>query len=150
MPYAAVVEHHVSVATDLTDLTSETIESLLTERITNANVPYSVLISGTFKSIEISSKPPRNTAPYLDILAKQPHFTKENISGTIVGIWSPKHLESLYGNGFHLHFISDDRTFGAHLVHFVGDKLHVEFGQVGQIEQEFAEDNASFNKLSFD
>ena len=39
----------------------------------------------------------------------QPYFTKENISGTMVGVWAPKHLTDLFGLGFHLHFVSDDK-----------------------------------------
>ncbi|WP_374286387.1 acetolactate decarboxylase [Lactococcus sp.] len=149
MPYVAVVDHQVSVSFDSLDVTLSTLKAALLSRIENANVPYTVVISGQFKSVEISSKPAHNTAPYAEIMATQPHFTNEDVSGTIVGVWSPKHLESLYGDGFHLHFISDDRTFGAHLVDFEAKNVSVEFGMVGQMEQEFALESNQFNNINF-
>lgn len=149
MPYAATVEHHASVHLEHQTLSQETLLSVLTEKILSPNVPHTVLISGQFSKIEISSKPPKNTAPYLEILAHQPHFTKTQIKGVIVGIWSPKHLESLYGNGFHLHFLSTDKTFGAHLVDFSAENVTVEFGEVGTMTQEFSENNTTFNTMKF-
>lgn len=173
LPYVALLDHQAQFELTADDLDFEKLLSAMrldsplqrpsesgqssaesakmTENISNPNVPYSIKIDGLFKQVEITSKTPNNTSgtPYLDILSKQPHFTKENVEGTIVGIWSPKHLESLYGSGFHLHFISADRKFGAHLANFTSGKVHVEFGQIDQMKQEFASDNAIFDQMNF-
>ena len=34
-------------------------------------------MTGHFESVEISSKPAKNTKNYLEILAEQPHFTEK-------------------------------------------------------------------------
>ena len=86
----------------------------------------------------------------MEILAEQPHFTEKNISGTIVGIWSPKFLEDLYGDGAHLHFLSDDKTFGGHLTEFLSGQITIEVGQVGEMKQEFPQENENFKAMRFE
>ena len=50
--------------------------------------------------VTVSSKPANNTRPYDEIMADQPYFTKENISGTMLGVWAPKHLTEPFRNWF--------------------------------------------------
>jgi len=42
----------------------------------------------------------------------------ENISGQIVGFRSPAYVKGIGVPGYHLHFISDDRTRGGHILGF--------------------------------
>lgn len=150
LPYVAVLEHEATHRLELENAELSSLLSVLMAEVTNKNIPYSVKIAGTFNEVEITSKPDKNgTTPYLDILAHQPHYTARNITGTIIGLWSPKHLETLYGNGFHLHFISDDKVFGAHLTNFYGQNLQVEFGEINEMTQEFSHNNAAFNQKVF-
>lgn len=141
LPYVAVIEHRSDLSFRASNLDE------IVAKLPSKNIAYSIAISGTFKSVEISSKPADNHEPYLDILAKQPHFTKENVKGTIVGIWSPEHLSGLYGNGFHLHFLSEDKTFGAHLVGADFENLNVEIGKITRSTQDFPADNEKFLKM---
>ena len=150
LPYVAVVDHQPLMSfTDASCSSASEFLSALTEKLPTKSAAYSIVIAGFFKTMTISSKPAGNTEPYLDILAKQPHFTRENACGTIVGIWSPKHLADLFGDGFHLHFVSSDKTFSAHVQDFVIDKVTVEFGKIDSIQQVFPVDNENFEKHQF-
>jgi len=40
----------------------------------------------------------------------------EDIEGTIVGLFCPSFMSALNSHGWHLHFISDDRKVGGHVL----------------------------------
>jgi acetolactate decarboxylase len=44
------------------------------------------------------------------------------VSGTIVGFRCPPFVKGINDPGYHLHFISDDRTRGGHVLEFVMDR----------------------------
>ncbi|QOD86304.1 acetolactate decarboxylase [Weissella viridescens] len=75
-------------------------------------------LHGNFKDVLVRAAP-KSTAPYpslLEVAQKQPTFTAENISGTIVGYFAPELYQGTVAAGWHLHFLSDDHTFGGHLL----------------------------------
>ncbi|MDR0299950.1 MAG: acetolactate decarboxylase [Streptococcaceae bacterium] len=138
LPYVAVLDIKASDLNSLEfeNLLSDDLYAELAKSFSNYSL-YGIKITGNFRLVEIMSKPAHNTAPYEEILEKQPHFKREKLSGTMVGIWGPRHLESLYGSGYHLHFLSDDKSFGAHVERFIVDSVKVEFVEIDKIEQEF-------------
>ena len=63
--------------------------------------------------------------------------------------WAPKHLTDLFGLGFHLHFVSDDKTFSAHVQNFITENLEIEIGKITKIDQEFPDDDENFDQHLF-
>ncbi len=55
---------------------------------------------------------------FADVATHQPEYSRENVSGTIVGFWTPEIFHGVSVAGYHLHFISDDLTFGGHVMDF--------------------------------
>jgi acetolactate decarboxylase len=53
----------------------------------------------------------------------QSEFEFHNVSGTLVGFWTPEYAKSLNVPGYHLHFISEDRICGGHLLECRGSNL---------------------------
>ncbi|MBQ8966642.1 acetolactate decarboxylase [Ruminococcus sp.] len=45
----------------------------------------------------------------------QKDFVFENISGSLVGVYYPDYMDGINAAGWHMHFISDDRTKGGHV-----------------------------------
>lgn len=85
----------------------------------------SLRLHGDFKYVYVRAAP-KSEAPYpslLQVAQKQPTFTAENISGTIVGYFSPKLYQGTVAAGWHLHFLSDDHQFGGHLLETQTDAL---------------------------
>ncbi len=82
---------------------------------------------------------PKSTSEvrFAEVASRQPEYTVENISGTIVGIWTPEIFHGISVAGYHLHFISDDRTFGGHVIDYVIAEGNVEIGPVDQLDQRF-------------
>ncbi|GBG97086.1 acetolactate decarboxylase [Lactococcus termiticola] len=149
LPYVAVLEHQADKSFELKDLANDQALAEILGQLPSQSTAFSIALTGNFEKIEISSKPANNTEAYPEIMAKQPHFTRENIKGSIVGIWSPNHLSGLYGDGFHLHFISEDKDFGAHLVAFDVVEAQAEVGQITDMTQHFPTDNENFQKFNF-
>ncbi|NYT04995.1 MAG: acetolactate decarboxylase [Methanomicrobiales archaeon] len=85
-------------------------------RLISENYFYAVAISGTFDFVTVRSFP-RQEPPYpplAEAVANQ--FTYQDVTGTLVGFRSPAYVTGINVPGYHLHFISDDRTQGGHLL----------------------------------
>jgi acetolactate decarboxylase len=94
------------------------IQSLLDRRAANPNLFYAIKITGHFNSVHTRSVP-RQTRPYptlKEATAKQPEFHIPPTRGTLVGFRSPTYAKGLNVPGYHLHFLSDDRTVGGHVL----------------------------------
>ena len=53
------------------------------------------------------------------------------------GFWTPEIFHGVSVAGYHLHFISDDLTFGGHMMDFVIKEGIIEVGPVDQLDQRF-------------
>jgi acetolactate decarboxylase len=64
--------------------------------------------------------------------AVQPEFEFRNVQGTLAGFWTPQYARTLNVPGYHLHFISADRTRGGHLLQCCGSNLRLQIQQEGE------------------
>jgi acetolactate decarboxylase len=86
--------------------------------VPNQNIILAIKISGVFEYVKTRSVPGQNK-PYpvlTEIVKTQSIFEGRKIKGTIVGIRTPSFTAGLNPTGYHLHFISDDKTIGGHLL----------------------------------
>ncbi|MGD9874333.1 MAG: acetolactate decarboxylase [Kiritimatiellia bacterium] len=86
----------------------------------NKNLFCAVRIHGRFKKMHTRSVP-RQQKPYpplKDVTARQPEFFMEDIEGDIAGFRCPDFVKGVNVPGYHLHFISSDRTQGGHILGF--------------------------------
>ena len=94
----------------------------------SANLFVAIRITGTFNQVLVRSvSPVEEGATLLDAAKAQTTFRHQAIQGTLVGFWSPTHASSLNIPGYHLHFLSDDRQHGGHLLDLEADSLQVDF-----------------------
>ena len=63
--------------------------------------------------------------------AVQPEFEFSNVSGTLVGFWTPENAKTFNVPGYHFHFISDDRQSGGHLLQCRGTNLRLQLQRKG-------------------
>jgi acetolactate decarboxylase len=69
--------------------------------------------------------------PLVQAASVQPEFEFHDIAGTVVGFWSPEYVKTLNVPGYHLHFISTDRTHGGHLLQCNGRGLRLQIQREG-------------------
>ena len=78
-----------------------------------------IRIDGAFRNICVRSVYAQKE-PYkrlTDVLeCDQTFFTYNDIAGTLVGVYCPPYMSALNAAGWHLHFISEDKTKGGHML----------------------------------
>lgn len=102
-------------------------EDRIDDTLRSENLMYAIQIYGRFPEVTVRA-PDRQERPYprlVDALADQYMATHTNISGTAVGFRLPGYVAGLNVPGYHLHFISDDRSIGGHIVDFSLDSATV-------------------------
>ena len=72
--------------------------------------------------------------------------------GTIVGFFTPELFHGAASGGFHLHFISDDETFGGHVLDFELADGRIELMELAEFRQHFPTENADYlnNEIKLD
>jgi acetolactate decarboxylase len=80
---------------------------------------YMMRIDGMLRQVNVRSVRAQEE-PYLPLTEvmrqDQTFFDYENIEGTLVGVYCPPYMASLNAVGWHLHFISGDRSKGGHVL----------------------------------
>ncbi len=57
--------------------------------------------------------------------AHQGEFHTDDVTGTMLGFWTPAYVKAVGVAGWHLHFISDDHRFGGHVLGASGAGIDV-------------------------
>lgn len=96
----------------------EALQKTLDTMIKNPNLFYAFKISGHFSYVKVRSVPPQQKPypPLAEVTKNQPIFEYENVKGDLVGFWCPAYVNGINVPGYHLHFISEDKTMGGHLL----------------------------------
>ena len=96
------------------------------------NFLFALRVDATFDYIHARAmRRTKEGIPLVQAAAVQPEFEFSNISGTLVGFWTPEYAKSLNVPGYHLHFISADRTRGGHLLQCRGKNLRLQIQREG-------------------
>jgi len=92
----------------------------LDSRLNTTNIFYAIRIDDTFdyvktRSVPIQSKPYPTLA---EAVEDQKIFEFHNITGTIVGFRCPAYINGVNVPGYHMHFLTSNRSTGGHLLDF--------------------------------
>ena len=139
VPYAAVVPHEAEVIfKQRFEMSDKELEKRIESYYDGVNLFRSIKITGHFAHIHVRMIPKSTSdRKFAEVATHQPEYTQDNVSGTIVGIWTPEMFHGVSVAGYHLHFISADHTFGGHVMDFVISEGIVEVGAVDQLDQRF-------------
>jgi acetolactate decarboxylase len=77
-----------------------------------------IRLDGQFELVRARSVP-RQSPPYrplTEVVLEQHVFELENVEGTMLGFRFPDYAEGIEVSGYHLHFVSDDRKRGGHVL----------------------------------
>lgn len=95
----------------------EALMALLENSFPSPNMMYAIRIDGDFEFVRTRCVPRQDHfRPLVEAARDQSTFEMTNLSGTLAGFYTPKFMSSLSVPGVHLHFISQDRTCGGHLL----------------------------------
>jgi acetolactate decarboxylase len=93
----------------------------------SGNLFYALRIDGRLTRVRMRSvKPTAAGASLVEAAKAQSEFNFENISGTLVGLWSPAFSGAFSVAGYHLHFLSSDHRHGGHVLDLEAEQLQLQ------------------------
>ena len=117
-PFAAVTRFNPTVDEPLEVATSfDDLKSHLDKFRRSDNLLHAIRIDGTFNYIKTRAVcAPETGATLLDAAKAQHEFEFTGGNGTLIGIYSPSFSGAVSVPGYHIQYLSDDRTQGGHLL----------------------------------
>ncbi len=111
------------------------LNELLDHLIPSENMLYAIRIDGSFRRVTTRSVPKQeNYRPLVEVARDQPTFEFSGVEGTLAGFFTPEFMGSLNVPGYHLHFLTADRTGGGHLLECEPEKVRVGLQHVPKLE----------------
>jgi acetolactate decarboxylase len=98
----------------------------LDARRTSDNLFYAARLRGRFRHIH--NRAACKVGPHetlVEAAAHQGEFHADDVSGTLVGFWTPAYVRSIGVAGWHLHFLSDDHRVGGHVLGASGEGIEL-------------------------
>lgn len=117
-------------------LTLEELKGRLDLLRASDNAFYAIRVAAAFERVKTRSVP-RQHKPYprlSEVTKDQPVFEGKDTSGVLVGFWSPEFMQTIAVPGYHLHFVSDNRLIGGHLLDCVLSSAVIEVSEVRSLQ----------------
>lgn len=121
-------------------------EKLTSEILPNRNLPVAIHLRGKFKTLNARSVPVQQKPyrPLAEVTKTQVEFAFSEVDGDIVGFRLPGYVKGINVPGWHLHFISADRSAGGHVLDFELENGTLEACEVHNLRILLPEDSAAF------
>jgi acetolactate decarboxylase len=135
-PFACVTFFHpISSEISSGELTYADFLAWLTMLMPSPNLFYAFRVEGQFNQVKTRSVPRQeHYRPLVEATKDQPEFYFNNVTGTLVGFFTPAFMASLNVPGLHLHFLSQDRQKGGHLLECQVKQVKVEIQSLYTLE----------------
>lgn len=128
-PFACVTRFEQERLLQLKDVQNfDDLESRIKQAVASQpNMIYALRIQGLFshvrtRSVDRQQKP---YPPLLEAVQNQPEFRFENRAGDMVGFYLPAMLDGLNVPGLHLHFLTQERDAGGHVLDLAAGNMNV-------------------------
>lgn len=118
-PFAMATFFDIDIAFPIGRLSDYSLlKKFIDARLPAKNIPYAIRVDGKFDHIKLRSVPAQNR-PYLplaEVVKNQSVFEFRDIEGTLVGFRMPEYMLGVNTPGYHMHFLSRDKTKGGHVL----------------------------------
>lgn len=138
-PFAVVVPFHPGIEFELEgSIDQDRLLAEIDRRLPADAASCAMRIDGRFELVKARSVP-RQEPPYrplTEVVAEQKVFELGAVDGTMVGFRFPEYAEGIEVSGWHLHFISEDRSRGGHVLDSRSSTLHIQLDPSGELHVE--------------
>jgi acetolactate decarboxylase len=117
-PFAVVTDFSPEIQADSGPIASfKDLEKCCDRYRSSGNIFYAIRVDGHFSRVRTRAvNPPSSGTRLVDATKAQSEFSFTDIEGTLVGLWSPGFSSGFSVQGYHFHFISNDRQHGGHVL----------------------------------
>jgi acetolactate decarboxylase len=120
-PFAAVLWFRPDQTITITDPADQAaLTGLIDRAIPSPNLTCAVRVSGRFARVRtrtvMAQQPPY--PPLTEVAAHEPVTDLEHVTGTVAGFRTPDYEQGISVAGYHLHFLTEDRHHGGHVLDF--------------------------------
>ena len=150
VPFATSLFFKPDRFAELYDLDYENLQKSLDGITNDKNYFYAVRIDGVFTNVKTRSNP-KQTKPYktlTEAAKEQTIFDLKNIKGTVIAFWCPQYANGINVPGYHLHFISEDRKFGGHILTASLKSGKVQIARINDFHMVLPQDASDFGKAA--
>lgn len=120
LPFAQVTNFCPEKEFDAVSINKQNLYSVISKHTLLDNIFLAIKITGIFDTIKVRT-PNDNGHVYKDAIEVSNNQIVRDltaIKGSLIGFWTPKFFENISVAGFHLHFLSEDRQIGGHVIDF--------------------------------
>jgi acetolactate decarboxylase len=135
VPFAVVTDFRAERTFTLGRIASlEDLATQLDRQRATDNLFYAVRIGGHFSRIKARAiSKTESGVPLIEAAAHQVEYELADVAGTLVGFWTPIYARTLNVPGWHVHFLSDDRTEGGHVFDVEASSLQVQMQDLADV-----------------
>ena len=153
VPFANMHYDRVTDKYDRKDITRNALDAQILKHHDYNNIFFALKITGTFASIKTrvvngNRKPPYKTLA--QTATDQSIFEDKDVKGTLVGYYSPELFQGIASAGYHVHFISDDHTFGGHVLDYKLAEGQVNLQRFESLDLHLPVHDSTYRKYEFD
>ena len=133
-PFAVATRFEAGPGVDVTVTDLAALTAALDGLRKTSNVFFAVRVDGHFDRMSV--RVVCRTAPGVRLVQATANQVESELgptSGTLVGFWSPPYASGLEVAGYHLHFLTDDRQAGGHVLDCAGRDLRVQIQMEGSV-----------------
>jgi acetolactate decarboxylase len=118
-PFAVVTRFEPTVEAELEGpFDQDALLARLDQLVPAGAASCAVRLDGRFELVRARSVPAQAPPyrPLTEVVAEQHVFELRDVAGTMLGFRFPAYVEGIEVAGYHLHFVSDDRARGGHVL----------------------------------
>ncbi|WP_019180850.1 acetolactate decarboxylase [Microbacterium yannicii] len=118
LPFAVVSVAPAGPAIHVAGLGMDAFVTAIEDHLVSRNLFHTVRVDGRFAAIRVRVTPreARPFRPLAEVVKGQVETERQDVAGTLVGVWSPAIYQGITVAGLHLHFLAHDRSFGGHVL----------------------------------
>ncbi len=118
LPFAVVCRFGAVAPTPIANVDLVAFAGRVEGALASRNLFHAVRVDGVFASVRVRVTPRQHHPfrPLAEVTSEQIETVIPDARGTLVGFWAPAIYQGISVAGLHLHFISDDRRAGGHVL----------------------------------
>ncbi|MDQ1084541.1 MULTISPECIES: acetolactate decarboxylase [Microbacterium] len=118
LPFVDVCFFGDAIETSVSDLDLPGLDTAVQQGLLSRNLFHAVRVDGTIARVLTRVPRPQRPPfrPLAEVAAEQIETTTLDCPGSLVGFWMPRIYQGITVAGLHLHFLSDDRSIGGHVL----------------------------------